>query len=335
MATPTAAPQPSSTPSLPGNFVLAAAPGCHIAHSHAEWILDVEPFDPSEYEEGARFPEIALDDEYALNVINATEQTQTYYITTTFPCFGSDGSELASGTARMQDGSEVACTTLVLYLPPQTQMVVCNIMVPEDWEGWEEGQLESDIQVHRPHASPEEWNPAHTYPFPLEAPEGHPGFLCSQGFCGCFTHYFAATHHAVDLQCPVGTPVLAVGDGEVLEVKEANNVSGIHVKNLFLWNSILVALDDGVFVEYVHIRAGSARVKAGDRVVAGQILCESGDVGFCPVPHLHIQMHASREESAPTIKFALQDKAGSSYFPVAGKSYNQAGLVNKKKKKKK
>lgn len=317
-------------PKISGNFVHAAAPGCHIAHGSASWIIDVQPFDASEYEEGAHFPDIALDEDFALNVINAKDEPQTYYITTTFPCLGADERELASGKARMEDGSEVTCTTFVLYLPPQTHMIVCEVLVPDGWEDWEEGQLESDIQVHRPHSSPDDFDPARSYPFPLEAPEGHPGFLCSQGFCGCFTHYFAATHHAVDLQCPVGTPVLAIGDGEVLEVRDANNVSGIHVKNLFLWNSILIALDDGAFVEYVHIKANSSKVKPGDRVSRGQVLCESGDVGFCPVPHLHIQLHLSQEPSAPTIKFALLDKASKHYFPQAGKRYNQAGPVKSK-----
>ena len=68
---------------------------------------------------------------------------------------------------------------------------------------------------------------------------------------------------------------------------------GIHVTSLFKWNSIMLALADGRFAEYVHIRGGSAVVAVGQRVVAGQQLCESGDVGFCPTPHLHLQLHDS------------------------------------------
>jgi hypothetical protein len=37
-------------------------------------------------------------------------------------------------------------------------------------------------------------------------------FLCSQGCNGLFTHFYPATKHAIDLECPVGTAVLA---GEV------------------------------------------------------------------------------------------------------------------------
>ena len=58
-------------------------------------------------------------------------------------------------------------------------------------------------------------------------------------------------------------------------------VGGIAVANLFRWNSLLLQLDaravgsgggeeekidDDCFVEYVHVAAGSAVVKAGQRV---------------------------------------------------------------------
>eukprot|EP00976_Prorocentrum_cordatum_P076348 1182268-Prorocentrum_minimum.AAC.4 len=60
--------------------------------------------------------------------------------------------------------------------------------------------------------------------------------------------------------------------------------------------------------------------------VCGQV-CETGDVGFCPEPHLHMQMHTSRAPEAPTIKFALTAADGSSYFPEANKYYDAAGLA--------
>ena len=41
------------------------------------------------------------------------------------------------------------------------------------------------------------------------------------------------------------------------EVKQDNVVSGIHASNLYKWNSIMLKLDDGQFVEYVHIETNS------------------------------------------------------------------------------
>jgi murein DD-endopeptidase MepM/ murein hydrolase activator NlpD len=66
----------------------------------------------------------------------------------------------------------------------------------------------------------------------------------------------------------------------------------MQVSLLFRYNSLTLLLEDGTTtVEYVHIRAGSSRVVVGERVVPGQVLCESGQAGFCPTPHLHIEAH--------------------------------------------
>jgi hypothetical protein len=67
-----------------------------------------------------------------------------------------------------------------------------------------------------------------------------------------------------------GTRLLALGDGEVVDVRQSETVSGVHVSNLFKWNSLMLALDDGAFVEYVHLRANSVTVKLGERVRCGQ-----------------------------------------------------------------
>jgi murein DD-endopeptidase MepM/ murein hydrolase activator NlpD len=44
-------------------------------------------------------------------------------------------------------------------------------------------------------------------------------YLCSQSAFGKFTHFYKNTLHAVDLECPVGTPVLAVADAHVMHVQ--------------------------------------------------------------------------------------------------------------------
>ena len=152
------------------------------------------------------------------------------------------------------------------------------------------------------------------------AADDRAAFVCSQGMGGCFTHFMAGTRHALDFRCDVGTPVVAVADGVVSALQHANTASGIHVRNLFLWNSVTLRLDDGNFAEYVHIAAGSVVVAVGERVVAGQRLCDSGDVGFCPEAHLHFCVYASGDANAPTIPFALLSAGGgsSAYVPLAG-----------------
>jgi len=155
-------------------------------------------------------------------------------------------------------------------------------------------------------------------------------YLCSQGFGGHFTHSFASTCHAVDLECPVGTPIVAVANGTVVDVRQNTKVGGIHVKNLFEWNSILLRLDEGEFyAEYVHVAANSATVKVGDRVKEGQIICKSGDVGFCPSPHLHFQILKSADDDAPTVPFSFRSKCDGAdpFVPLAGERYDESGLV--------
>jgi murein DD-endopeptidase MepM/ murein hydrolase activator NlpD len=172
--------------------------------------------------------------------------------------------------------------------------------------------------------------------------------MCSQGACGCFTHFYTGTMHAIDLSCPVGTPVLAVENGTVIDVKDATTVGGIHSAHLFQWNSIMLRVDGGKddggeskeegepseapwYVEYVHIASGSARVKPGDVVQKGDVLCSSGDVGFCPTPHLHIQVHREMKKDSPTIPFTIKmtgdggSGSGEVYVPVAGGQYNHTG----------
>ena len=110
------------------------------------------------------------------------------------------------------------------------------------------------------------------------------------------------------------------------EVRDAHRCGGVHVRNLFRWNAIVVAHADGTRAEYVHCAQGSARVAAGDDVAEGVHLADSGDVGFAPEPHLHLQLHAAAEADAPTLRFALRPAGGGPpYEPQAGGYYGAAG----------
>ncbi|KAK3277477.1 hypothetical protein CYMTET_14519, partial [Cymbomonas tetramitiformis] len=75
--------------------------------------------------------------------------------------------------------------------------------------------------------------------------------------------------------------------------------------------------------------AGSCVLEVGERVKEGQKLCDAGEVGFCPEPHLHLQMHLTSSNSAPTLKFALRGSQSPDgyYFPEAGRWYSKDGAV--------
>ena len=145
---------------------------------------------------------------------------------------------------------------------------------------------------------------------------------------------------------------MAVGAGTVVEVSQENTLTGVAVSNLFKWNSVMIQLDTegtnagagvgtdakgesgesssggDLFVEYVHIKAGSARVEVGDRVNLGDVVCESGGVGFSPEPHLHFTAFRSREPTAPTTRVKFHAAGGGApYVPTAGTYYDASGIV--------
>lgn len=55
-------------------------------------------------------------------------------------------------------------------------------------------------------------------------------------------------------------------------------------------NEIVVRAKPGVYAYYAHLIPGSARVKVGERVAAGQALASLGNTGNSNAPHLHFQL---------------------------------------------
>jgi murein DD-endopeptidase MepM/ murein hydrolase activator NlpD len=68
-----------------------------------------------------------------------------------------------------------------------------------------------------------------------------------------------------------------------------------HVSNLA--NSVVLRAPNGFTVVYWHLRKGSVRVKAGDRVTRGQVLGEVGSSGASNGPHLHIGAYDCKEHA--------------------------------------
>ena len=82
--------------------------------------------------------------------------------------------------------------------------------------------------------------------------------------------------------------------------------------------------DDELFIEYVHVKADSFTVKVGDSVKRGDIICESGESGFCPEPHLHFSAFRKSDAKAPTVgvKFSFEDRTIPPLVPEAGMYYS-------------
>ena len=309
-----------STPKGPHNFVPEAGPGCVIAHGvDAPWCLGHERIDPRDYDADAVFPDLAVDPESGiLSVVNASGKARVAYVTVyDHPVLRADGTPHARGRTVNADGVERECVTFIVTLPPKMILHAARLAVVT-------AEIDSDVQDLSTHPAPEDEHPL-LLGFPLGSRPGgadlphERAYLCTQGENGHLTHFFSGNAHAVDFRCPVGTPVLAVADATVVDVRDEETVTGIATANLFRWNSVMLKVDTkekendeggDLYVEYVHVAAKSAIVAVGDVVRRGQKICESGSVGFSPEPHLHFTAFRSRDPAAPTVRvrFAAEEK---------------------------
>lgn len=85
---------------------------------------------------------------------------------------------------------------------------------------------------------PSEWLGSYIFTHTRSLP--HRDLSLNQGMGGQFTHFYPGTLHAIDLECPVGTPVLSLASGIVREIRQSHAAGGIHARGLFSWNSVSV-----------------------------------------------------------------------------------------------
>lgn len=86
-------------------------------------------------------------------------------------------------------------------------------------------------------------------------------------------------HHGVDFAMPIGTPVLATGDGEVVVANARGGAAGKYV-----------TLRHGrqYLTRYMHL--SRVLVKPGDKVKRGDRIALSGNTGRSTGPHLHFEV---------------------------------------------
>lgn len=84
-------------------------------------------------------------------------------------------------------------------------------------------------------------------------------------------------HRGIDIAGPIGTPIVSVADGQVIEAGPASGFG--------LW--VRVRHDDGTVSIYGHVDTLVA--VAGQRVSAGQQIATMGNRGDSTGPHLHFE----------------------------------------------
>jgi murein DD-endopeptidase MepM/ murein hydrolase activator NlpD len=144
------------------------------------------------------------------------------------------------------------------------------------------------------------------YPPPAESPyrlPWKPGIrrLCCQGNRAIVSHRNRETY-AYDFAMPIGTEVCAARGGEVVVVVESFDGNGVGRWN----NEIYIRHDDKTTAHYLHLRKNGSRVRVGQRVAQGDVICESGNVGHSLGPHLHFEV----VKNSRTIPITFADVPG-------------------------
>jgi murein DD-endopeptidase MepM/ murein hydrolase activator NlpD len=95
---------------------------------------------------------------------------------------------------------------------------------------------------------------------------------------------WGALHAGIDVANAIGTPILAVADGVVID---AGPVAGYGI-----WVKLRHA--DGTVTLYGHVN--STEVTTGERVMAGDLIATMGNTGNSTGPHLHFEVQLNGTE---------------------------------------
>ncbi|MFN2496297.1 MAG: M23 family metallopeptidase [Pseudonocardiaceae bacterium] len=94
---------------------------------------------------------------------------------------------------------------------------------------------------------------------------------------------WGTTHYGLDIANDIGTAVVAVMDGEIIDSGPASGFG--------LW--VRIRHDDGTVTVYGHIN--ETLVSEGQRVTAGEQIATVGNRGLSTGPHLHFEVHLDGE----------------------------------------
>lgn len=242
-----------------------------------------------------------------LSILNITDTPKTYFVTVS-ECeriLLADNTYATYGSSR---GSPHKYVTFVALTYPKTRLDLGKL-IPKVKQGkslrsaLRKVQISSDIQEYESRIPTGGVFNLDTFPLLTSSESGQ--FMCTQSSGGILTHFaHKSTYHAVDFRCAVGTPVIALFDCIVVDIRNDSNNSGVRVEDLFSWNSMMIKSTEheSIFCEFVHLKKDSMRFQVGQNVKRGTVLCESGDVGFCPEPHLHMEIHESAEPGSDSVQ---------------------------------
>jgi len=137
-----------------------------------------------------------------------------------------------------------------------------------------------------------------------------------QGNCGRHSH-FGNDAFSYDFRMPVGTPVIAMRSGKVVNVREQFK-DGSNTNDSL--NFIIILHEDSTASRYLHITQNGALVEKDQYVKAGDTIALSGNSGASTEPHLHIDItdYCTR---APCQTIPFSFKNCKDKVPIQGRAY--------------
>lgn len=108
-----------------------------------------------------------------------------------------------------------------------------------------------------------------------------PGYGVSSPFGNRFHPVYKSwrLHAGIDIAAPAGTPIVAAGDGKVVDVRPSSGYGNI----------IVIYHGNGISTKYAHMPMSSVRVSVGQWVKAGQHIAGVGKEGTATGYHLHFE----------------------------------------------
>ncbi len=114
--------------------------------------------------------------------------------------------------------------------------------------------------------------------------------------------------YAVDFIIPIGTPVLAIRAGKVIDLKDDSDEWGTDLSFVDKVNFVAIDHQDGTYAEYLHLGKDKIKVKKGDKVKTGDLLGYAGLSGCMDMPHLHLNVFKIKNGKAISISVKFDKK---------------------------
>jgi murein DD-endopeptidase MepM/ murein hydrolase activator NlpD len=136
-------------------------------------------------------------------------------------------------------------------------------------------------------------------------------------------------HHGVDIQNPLGTPIMVVGDGVVVRAG-LDDVLPFGPSLNFFGRAVLIRHnqelnDQPVYSLYGHV--SKVLVDEGQPVKAGDVIAEVGQAGIALGPHLHLEIRVGEATYGDVRNPDLWVRPDPGYGVVAGRVIDAQGYM--------